>query len=128
MNRVIAFGLVGPMIVALLGAFVYVPGVAYLEGQTSLGADTYQVAFVLFLVMGLVPEWLNLIIVALGRTELRSSIGAGLFGGAGMAYLPQLVALPHENPIVCALMGIVASSACWWMSMRNPAKNVADQI
>ena len=80
MNRVIAFGLVGPVIIALLGAFIYVPGVAYLNGQTSPGADTYQVAFVLFLVMGLVPEWLNLIIVALGRTTLRSSAGAGLFG------------------------------------------------
>jgi hypothetical protein len=128
MNRVIAFGLVGPLIVALLGALVYVPGVAYLDGQTSLGADTYEIAFVLFLIMGLVPEWLNLIMVALGRIRLRSSIGAGLFGGAAMAYLPKLIGLPHENPIVCALMGIVASSACWWMSMRNAAKEFASQI
>ena len=128
MNRVFAFGLLGPVIVALLGAFVYVPGVIYLNGQTSVGADTYQVAFVLFLVMGLVPEWLNLIVVALGRTTLRSSAGAGLFGGAAMAYLPKLVGLPHENPIVCALMGIFASSACWWVSTRNSAKSLSGQF
>jgi hypothetical protein len=29
-----------------------------------------------------------------------------------MAYLPKLVGLPHENPIVRALMGMAASSAC----------------
>jgi hypothetical protein len=51
-----------------------------------------------------------------------------LFGGAAMAYLPKLAGLPHENPIVCALMGTVASSACWWLSARNPSKNFADQI
>ena len=127
MNRIVAFGLVGPVMVALLGAFVYVPGVIYLSGQTSVSADTYEVAFVLFLIMGLVPEWLNFIVVALGWTQLRSSIGAGLFGGAAMAYLPKLVGLPHENPTVCALMGIVASSACWWFSIRNPAKSLAEQ-
>jgi hypothetical protein len=127
MNRIVAFGLVGPVIVALLGAFIYVPGVIYLSGQTSVSADTYEVAFVLFLIMGLVPEWLNFTVVALGRTQLRSSIGTGLFGGAAMAYLPKLVGLPHENPIVCALMGIVASSACWWFSTRNPAKSLAEQ-
>jgi hypothetical protein len=103
MNRTVAFGLVGPVIVALLGAFVYVPAVIYLNGQSGVGADTYEVAFVLFLIMGLVPEWLNFIVVALGRTQLRSSIGAGLFCGAAMAFMPKLVGLPHENPIVCAL-------------------------
>jgi hypothetical protein len=107
MNRVVAFGLAGPVIIALLGAFVYVPGASYLNGQTSVSADTCQVAFVLFLVMGLAPEWLNLIVVALGRTTLRSSAGAGMFGGAAMAYLPKLVGLPHENPVVCALMGLL---------------------
>ena len=127
MNRVVAFGLVGPVIVALLGSFIYVPGVIYLSGQTSISTDTYEVAFVLFLIMGLVPEWLNLIVVALGRTRLRLSIGTGLFGGAAMAYLPKLVGLPHENPIICALMGIGASSACWWLSTRNPAKGLAEQ-
>jgi len=59
MNRTVAFGLVGPVIVALLGAFVYVPVVIYLNGQSGVGADTYEVAFVLFLIMGLVPEWLG---------------------------------------------------------------------
>ncbi len=127
MNRVVAFGLLGPVIVGLLGAFVYVPGVAYLNGQTSIGADTYEVAFVLFLVMGLVPEWLNFIIVALGRTQLRSSVGAGLFGGAAMAYLPKLVSLPHENAIVCALMGMIASSVCWAASIRNSQKRLVEQ-
>lgn len=127
MNRIVAFGVVGPVIVALLGAFIYVPGVIYLSGRTSVSADTYEVAFVLFLIMGLVPEWSNFIVVAWGRTRLRSSIGTGLFGGAAMAYLPKLVGLPHENPIVCALMGIVASSACWWLSTRNRAKGLAEQ-
>jgi hypothetical protein len=127
MNRIVAFGLVGPVIVALLGAFLYVPAIAYLNGQVAIGADTYQVAFVLFLIMGLVPEWLNFIVVALGWTQFRSSIGTGLFGGAAMAYLPQLAGLPHENPIVCALMGIVASSACWWLSTRNRTKSVIGQ-
>ncbi len=127
MNRVVAFGLVGPVIVALLGAFIYLPGIAYLSGRTSVSTDTYEIAFVLFLIMGLVPEWLNFVVVALGRTELRSSIGAGLSGGAAMAYLPKLAGLPHENPIACALMGIIASSACWWVSTRNPAKSVIEQ-
>jgi hypothetical protein len=127
MNRTLAFGLVGPVIVALLGAFVYVPAVIYLNGQSGVGADTYEVAFVLFLVMGLVPEWLNLIVVALGRTQLRSSIGAGLFGGAAMAFVPKLASLPHENPIVCALMGMIASSVCWWVSIRNSAKGLMEQ-
>jgi hypothetical protein len=127
MNRIVAFGLFGPVIVALLGAFIYVPGVVYLSGRTSISADTYEVAFVLFLIMGLVPEWSNFIVVALGRTQLRSSIGTGLFGGAAMAYLPKLASLPHENPIVCALMGIVASVACWWFSTRNPAKRLTEQ-
>ena len=127
MNRIVAFGLVGPLIVALLGAFLYVPALVYLNGQVSVGADTYEVAFVLFLILGLVPEWLNLVVVALGWTQFRSSIGTGLLGGAAMAYLPQLGGLPHENPIVCALMGIVASSACWWFSTRNPAKSLAEQ-
>jgi hypothetical protein len=77
MSRVVAFGLAGPVIVALLGAFVYLPAVIYLSGQYS--ADTYEVAFVLFLVMGLGPEWLNFIVVSLGQTQLRWSIGAGLF-------------------------------------------------
>jgi hypothetical protein len=126
MNRVVAFGLIGPVIVALLGAFIYVPGIVYLSGQTSVSTDTYEVAFVLFLIMGLVPEWLNFVVVALGRTQLRSSIGAGLFGGAAMAYLPKLAGLPHENPAACALMGIVASSACWWFSKRNPAKSLTE--
>jgi hypothetical protein len=79
MNRIVAFGLLGPVIVALLGAFIYVPGVSYLSGQTTVGADTYEVAFVLFLIMGLLPEWLNFVVVALGRTKLRSSAGAGAF-------------------------------------------------
>lgn len=126
MNRVVAFGLVGPVIVALLGAFIYVPGIVYLSGQTSVSTDTYEVAFVLFLIMGLVPEWLNFVVVALGRTQLRSSIGAGLFGGAAMAYLPKLAGLPHENPVACAVMGIVASSACWWFSKRNPTKSLTE--
>lgn len=128
MNRVLAFGLVGPVIVALLGAFVYLPGLIYLNEQTPAGADTYEVAFVLFLVMGLVPEWLNLIVVALGRTSLRSSIGAGLFGGAAMAFLPELAGLPHENPIVCALMAVVASAACWWLSTRDSANDLLGQV
>jgi hypothetical protein len=127
MNRIVAFGLLGPVIVALLGAFLYVPAIVYLNGQVSAGADTYEVAFVLFLIMGLVPEWLNLIVVAVGWTQFRSSIGTGLFGGAAMAYLPQLVGLPHENPIVCALMGIVASSVCWWLSTRNRTKDLIEQ-
>jgi hypothetical protein len=127
MNRTIAFGLVGPVIVALLGAFVYVPVVIYLNGQSGVSVDTYEVAFVLFLIMGLVPEWLNFIVIALGRTQLRSSIGAGLFGGAAMAFMPKLVGLPHETPIVCALMGMIASSVCWWVSIRNPAKGLMEQ-
>jgi hypothetical protein len=127
MNRTIAFGLVGPVIVALLGAFIYVPAVVYLNGQVSISADTYEVAFVLFLIMGLVPEWLNFVVVALGGTQLRWSISAGLFGGAAMAYLPKLAGLPHENPIVCALMGIFASSVSWWLSTRNPAKSLTEQ-
>jgi hypothetical protein len=128
MSRVVAFGLVGPVIVALLGAFLYVPGVAYLSGQTVVGADTYEVAFVLFLVMGLVPEWLNFVLVCLGWTQLRSSIGAGLFGGAAMALMPKLLGLPHENPIVCGLMGMVASSLCWVLSVRDSAKRLSEQI
>jgi hypothetical protein len=127
MNRTVAFGLVGPVIIALLGAFVYVPIVIYLNGQSGVSADTYEVAFVLFLIMGLVPEWLNFIVIALGRTQLRSSIGAGLFGGAAMAFMPKLVGLPHENPIVCALMGMIASSICWWVAIRNPAKGLMEQ-
>jgi hypothetical protein len=127
MNRTVAFGLVGPVIVALLGAFVYVPIMIYLNGQSGVSADTYEVAFVLFLIMGLVPEWLNFIVIALGRTQLRSSIGAGLFGGAAMTFMPKLVGLPHENPIVCALMGMIASSVCWWVSIRNPAKGLMEQ-
>jgi hypothetical protein len=127
MNRVFAFGLLGPVIVALLGAFIYVPSVIYLNGQTLVGADTYEVAFVLFLIMGLVPEWLNLIIVSFGVTQLRASLGAGLFGGIAMAYLPTLVSLPHENAIICALMGIVASLVCWWLSIRDPARGLVEQ-
>jgi len=119
MNRIVAFGLLGPVIVAVLGAFIYVPGVIFLSGQTSVGADTYEVAFVLFLVMGLVPEWLNFIIVVLGRTELKWSLGAGLLGGAAMAYLPELVGLPHENVLVCAAMSAIASILCWVTSVRN---------
>jgi hypothetical protein len=124
MNRTVAFGLVGPVIVGLLGAFVYVPLVIYLNGQSGISADTYEVAFVLFLVMGLVPEWLNFILVVLGRIQLRWSIGTGLFAGAAMAFMPKLVGLPHENPIACALMGMVASSVCWWLSIRNPTKGL----
>lgn len=127
MNRIVAFGLVGPIIVALLGAFVYVPAVIYLGGQSGVRADTYEVAFVLFLIMGLVPEWLNFMVIALGWTQFRSSIGAGLFGGAAMAFLPKLLSLPHENPIVCALMGMIASSVCWWASIRDSAKRPTQQ-
>jgi hypothetical protein len=127
MNRIVAFGLVGPVIVALLGAFLYVPTIVYLNSEVSVGPDTYEVAFVLFLIMGLVPEWLNFIVVALGWTRFRSSVGIGLFGGAAMAYLPQLAGLAHENPIVCALMGIVASSVCWWLSTRNRTKSLIEQ-
>ncbi len=127
MNRAVAFGLLGPVIVALLGAFVYVPGVVYLSGQVSVSADTYEVAFVLFLIMGLVPEWLNFIVVALGLTQLRWSIGAGLLGGAAMAFLPRLVSLPHENPIVCALMGGIASVVGWWVSARDASKRLIEQ-
>jgi|ERR1700742_3560715 hypothetical protein len=127
MNRVFAFGLLGPVVVALLGAFIYVPAVIYLSGQTSIGADTYEVAFVLFLVMGLVPEWSNLIIVSFGITQLRASLGAGLFGGIAMAYMPSLASLPHENVIICALMGIVASLVCWWLSIRDPARTLVEQ-
>jgi hypothetical protein len=127
MKRVFAFGLLGPAIIALLGALVYTPGVIFLSGQTSAGVDTYEAAFVVFLMMGLVPEWLNLILVALGRTQLRSSIGAGLFGGAAMAYVPRLLDLPHENAIVCSLLGIVASLLCWWLSIRDSAKQFVEQ-
>jgi hypothetical protein len=128
MSRIVAFGLIGPVIIASLGAFIYVPGVVYLSGQTAVGADTYEVAFVLFLVMGLAPAWLNFFLVATGRTALRSSAGAGLFGGAAMAYLPRLVDLPRENLAVCAVMGLIASSACWWLSVRNPAERPIGQI
>jgi hypothetical protein len=127
MNRTVTFGLLGPLIVGLLGAFVYVPAVVYASGQTSVGADTYEVGFVLFLIMGLVPEWLNLILVAVGRTKLRSSVGAGLFGGVAMAYMPRLLDLPHENFIACALMGMFASLICWWVSIRNSAKAFVEQ-
>jgi hypothetical protein len=126
MNRIVAFGLVGPLIVGLLGAFIYVPAIVYLSGQISVSADTYEVAFVLFLLMGLVPGWSNLVIVALDWTKLRSSIGAGLFGGAVMAYLPKLAGLPPENPIVCALVGIVASSAGWRLSIRNRVSTIRE--
>ncbi len=128
MSRVVAFGLVGPIIVALLGAFAYVPGVAYLSGQSPLGADTYEVAFVLFLVLGLVPGWLNFVLVCFGLTQLRWSVGAGLVGGASMALMPMLLGLPHENPIVCALMGMIASSLCWALSIRDSAKRLGEQI
>jgi hypothetical protein len=69
--------------------------------------------------MGLVPEWSNLVIVSLGLTQLRASLGAGLFGGIAMTYMPSLVGLPHENAIICASMGIVASLVCWWLSIRG---------
>jgi hypothetical protein len=127
-NRTVPFGLVSPVIVALLGAFAYVPAAVYLNGQSGVSADTYEVAFVLFLIMGLVPEWLNLIVVALGRTQFRSSIGAGLFGGAAMAFMPTLASLPHENPVICALMGMIASSIGWWISIRNSAKGRMEQV
>ena len=97
------------------------------SGQTSAGVDGYVGAFVVFLMMGLVPEWLNLIMVALDRTQLRSSIGAGLFGGAAMAYMPRLLDLPHENVIACSVLGIVASLACWWLSIRDSAKPLVEQ-
>ncbi|MEO6841682.1 MAG: hypothetical protein ABI192_13040 [Bradyrhizobium sp.] len=127
-HRTVAFSLVGPVIVALLGAFAYVSAVVYLNGQSGVSADTYEVAFVLFLVMGPVPEWLNLIVVALGRTQFRSSIGAGLFGGAAMAFLPTLASLPHENPVMGALMGMIASSIGWWVSISNSAKGLMEQV
>jgi hypothetical protein len=127
MKRVFAFGLSGPAIIALLGALVYTPGVIFLSGQTSAGVDTYEAAFVVFLRMGLIPEWLNLILVALGKTQLRYSIGAGLFGGAAMAYVPRLLDLPHENVIACSLLGIVASLLCWWLSIRDSAKQFVEQ-
>jgi hypothetical protein len=127
MKKIAAFGVLGPVIIGLLGALVYEPAVMYLSGQTSVSAGACQIAFVVFLVMGLVPEWLNLVLVALGRTQLRSSVGAGLFGGAGMAYLPRLLDLPPENSIACALMGIIASLACWWLSIRDPAKPFVEQ-
>jgi hypothetical protein len=126
-NRIVAFGLLGPVIVALLGAFVYVPAVICLNGQSGASVDTYEVAFVLFLIMGVVPEWLNFVVVAAGRTQLRSSIGAGLFGGAAAAFMPKLIGLPHENPIVCGLMGMIASSVCWWISIRDSAKGLVEQ-
>jgi hypothetical protein len=100
-------------------------GVIYLNGQHSAGADTYQVAFVLFLVMGRVPEWLNLIVVALGWTLFRSSAGARLFGGAAMAYLPKPSAFRTRTRSLRA-DGMAASSACWWLSVWNP--EVVDQI
>ena len=128
MNRTVAFGLVGPAIVALLGAFAYVPAVVYLSGQSGVSADTYEVAFVLFLIVGLLPEWLNLIVAALGRTQFRSSIGADLFGGTAMAFMPKLASLPHENPVICALMGMIASSIGWWISIRNSAKGRMEQV
>jgi hypothetical protein len=128
MSRVVAFGLAGPVIIALLGAFVYVPTIAHVSGQGAVGADTYEVAFVLFLVMGLVPEWLNFILVSVGRTRLRWSIATGLLGGAAMAMMPKLLGLPHENPIVCALMGVLASSACWALSIRDTAKRLSEQV
>ena len=127
MKRVFAFGLLGPAIIALLGALVYTPGVIFLSGQTSAGVDTYEAAFVVFLMMGLIPEWLNLILVALGRTQLRSSIGAGLFGGAAMAYMPRLLDLPYENVIACSVLGTVASLTCWWLSIRDSAKELVEQ-
>jgi hypothetical protein len=128
MNRIVAFGLCGPMIIALLGTFIYLPSVIYLSGQAGVGTDTYQVAFVLFLIMGLVPEWLNLVVVTAGGTRLRSSAAAGMLGGAVMAYLPRSLGLPHENLAVCALMALLASSACWWLSVRIPAKGLREQI
>jgi hypothetical protein len=97
------------------------------SGQTSAGVDGYVGAFVVFLMMGLVPEWLNLIMVALDRTQLRSSIGAGLFGGAAMAYMPRLLDLPYENVIACSVLGTVASLTCWWLSIRDSAKELVEQ-
>jgi hypothetical protein len=119
MNRIVAFGLLAPVIVALLGAFVYLPIVIYASGQTSAGADTYEVAFVLFVVMGLLPGWLNFIVVALGQIRLHWSLGAGVLGGTSMAFVPRLAGLPHENPWVCAAMGAISSVSCWWVSVRN---------
>jgi hypothetical protein len=66
MKRFFAFGLLGPVMIAVLGALVYVPRAIFLSGQTSAGVDGYVGAFVVFLMMGMVPEWLNLIMVALG--------------------------------------------------------------
>ncbi len=128
MNRIVAFGLCGPIIIALLGTFIYLPIGIYLSGQTGVGAATYQVAFVLFLIMGLLPEWLNLVAVAAGLTRLRWSAAVGLLGGASMAYLPSSLGLPHENLAVCALMALVASSACWWLSVRIAAKGLSEQV
>jgi hypothetical protein len=128
MNRIVAFGLCGPIIIALLGTSIYLPSVIYLSGQTGVGVDTYQVAFVLFLIMGLLPEWLNLVVVAAGATRLRWSAAAGVLGGAAMAYLPRSLGLPHENLAVCAVMALVASSACWWLSVRNSAKGLHEQV
>src|ERR1700761_228671 len=128
MNRIVAFGLIGPVTIALLGTFVYLPGVIYLSGQTSVGADTYEVAFVLFLIMGLVPQWLNLVVVAGGGTRLRGAAIAAGIGGAAMAYLPNLLGLPHENLAICAILALLASSACWWMSVRVPSRGLSQQI
>jgi hypothetical protein len=128
MNRIVAFGLCGPVIIALLGTSIYLPSVIYLGGQTGVGVDTYEVGFVLFLIMGLVPEWLNLVVVAAGRTRLRWSAAAGVLGGAAMAYLPSSLGLPHENLAVCALMASIASSACWWLSVRSGAKGLSEQV
>jgi hypothetical protein len=44
------------------------------SGQTSADADTYIGTFVVFPVMGMVPEWLNLIMVALGRPDFEWSV------------------------------------------------------
>jgi hypothetical protein len=42
--------------------------------------------------------------------------------------MPTLLGLPHENPIVCALMGVIASSLCWALSIRVSAKGLREQV
>jgi hypothetical protein len=82
--------------------------------------------FAIFAILGPALAAVTLLLVLLPLVGLLEEQRIE-FGGAAMAYVPRLLDLPHDNVIACSVLGIVASLACWWLSIRDSAKPLVEQ-
>jgi hypothetical protein len=82
--------------------------------------------FAIFAILGPALAAVTLLLVLLPLVGLLEGQRIE-FGGAAMVYVPRLLDLPHGNVITCSVLGIVASLACWWLSIRDSAKPLVEQ-